>query len=86
MENIFAKILEFKNSQVLVTKQFEDDDDKQYQVVFETRAFEDFNLVQKLCFNTEEQCNEVFDKVDLKFINNLFQPIVESLPEEFNTN
>lgn len=77
MKNVFAKIFEHKGSQVLVTKQFIDNDGNgdEYQVSFEYRAFENMNVNQKLCFLKEEHQNEVFEKVNQETVDEMFDGI-----------
>ena len=63
------------------TKQFidNDGDDDEYQVSFEYRGIEDFNVTQKLCFVKKEHQSDVFNKVDQETVNKMFDGVGNNL-------
>lgn len=62
MKSIFAKIIELKDYQVLVTKEYEPEEDI-YKVVMKT-SFEDFEPEMKMGFKSQESCDKYFEKFD----------------------
>ncbi|VDH16880.1 Uncharacterised protein [Algoriella xinjiangensis] len=81
LKNVFAKIFEFKESQVLVTKQFKDNDgdNDEYQVSFEYRAIDNLIINQKLCFKKEEHQDKVFENINQEMVNKVFSSIDNDL-------
>ncbi|MFK7061405.1 hypothetical protein V3Q90_14905 [Flavobacterium oreochromis] len=61
-KQIYFKIIELENHQVLVEKCLDDDDETEaIQIVF---YIHNFKIVNKLCFETQEKQNKAFELIN----------------------